>query len=96
MGALIPNPRFEAELHADPVFRARMDAVGEIGLEELRSRIPVLSGELLASAELIHLPDGGQRLQVGTDHWIFPEFGTSDMAAEPYLRPTLDELKARL
>jgi HK97 gp10 family phage protein len=93
MAEFVPNPAFLVELEADPLFHAGMDEIGNEGLSELRRRIPVgETGDLEASAEVIRLPGGGQRLQVGTDHWEFPEFGTIYQDAQPYLRPTIDAL----
>lgn len=95
-GLFIPNPNMEREIKSDSGVKHAMDEVGDAGIEELRARIPVLTGELLASAEVVRLAEGGQRLQVGTDHWLFPEFGTEFMPAEPFLRPTLTALGLHL
>ena len=51
--------------------------------------VPIDTGELHQS---IHSefprPLIGQ-VWVGTDHWIYPEYGTRYMKAEPYMRPAL-------
>ena len=87
----VPNPLLETAIKMDPGVQAGMARVGDVALAELRSRIPVLTGALLASARIERV-NGEQRLVVGTDHWLFPEYGTSKMAPEPYLRPTLTAL----
>jgi len=92
----IPNPNLEQEIKSDSGVRRAMDEVGDAGLEELKERIPVDSGALLASATIIRLEDAGQRLQVSVDYWGFPEYGTENMPAQPYLRPTLSALGLNL
>ncbi len=86
----IPNP-LAAEIvkvEAQPYIAD----VAEQGLEVAQRLVPVDTGELRDSLHVEDAPDGGKRIVAGTDHWQFPEFGTSEMAAEPYLRPIIDEL----
>lgn len=90
MTAFIPNPLAGeiAKLQAAP----HIQEVAEEGLALAQAHVPVDTGELLDSLHIEDIPEGGKRIVAGTDHWQFPEFGTSDQAAEPYLRPLIDEL----
>lgn len=85
----VPNPLAAkiAEIETKPQVSEAAQAV----LNYARDHVPVDTGELRDSLELLDEGDG-YRVQVGTDHWIFPEFGTSDMPAEPYLRPAIDDV----
>jgi HK97 gp10 family phage protein len=71
-----------------PAATATERAVGSRAADSMRSSVPVLSGELLGS---IH--DGpseeGHEITVESDHAVFVEFGTVDMAAQPFLRPAM-------
>lgn len=87
----IPNPLAESiakELAADDIAD-----IAEQGLEIARRLVPVDTGALRDS---LHLEDadeeGGKRIVTDSDHWIFPEFGTSEMPPQPYLRPIIDTL----
>lgn len=50
--------------------------------EDAKRFAPVETGRLRDSIRA-----EGNRVVVGVDYWQYPEFGTSEMAAEPYLRP---------
>lgn len=85
----IPSPLAakEVEIEAQPYIAE----VADQALEVAQHLVPVDTGELYDS---LHVEDaeGGKRVVAGTDHWVFPEFGTSEMPAEPYLRPIIDAL----
>jgi len=80
------------------------DAIGGDGLmpalkaaalvvqNDAKERAPVLTGTLKRSIHIEELPQD-RAVAVGTDVEYAPyiEFGTSRMAAQPYLRPALDE-----
>lgn len=58
---------------------------------DARRYVPVLSGALLSTIEKEHL-DGEGRVYCGgggVDYHLYQEFGTSKMAAQPYMRPAL-------
>lgn len=90
MSLFIPNPLAGelAKLQAAP----HVENVAEEALALAQAHVSVDTGELQASLHIEDTEDGGKRIVVGTDHWQFPEFGTSTMAAEPYMRPIIDEL----
>lgn len=61
--------------------------------EDARRYVPVLSGDLLSTIHAEHL-DGEGRVHCGDvgrgiDYHLYQEFGTSIMAAQPYMRPAL-------
>jgi HK97 gp10 family phage protein len=91
MSEFIPSPlcEEEAKVLAQPAIDEAADAV----LDWARGHCPVDTGELRDS---IHLEEGeevgSKRVVVETDHWIYPEFGTSSMPAEPFMRPAIDSV----
>jgi hypothetical protein len=56
---------------------------------DIRAATPVDTGDLLASERVSYPAWNRGRIKIGTDHWIYPEFGTRFMAAEPYIRPAV-------
>jgi len=58
--------------------------------DSAQAKVPVDTGALQASIQA--LPD---RVIVGATYAPFVEFGTSNMAAQPYLRPAADEATGR-
>lgn len=86
----IPNPLAGAiaKLMAAPAVSEAADE----GLALAQAHVPVDTGELRDSLHIEDGPDGGKRVVTDSDHWVFPEFGTSEMAPQPYLRPIIDEL----
>lgn len=87
----IPRPDLEVAVAEEAA--PAVDEVAQAALDEAQSLCPVDTGELLAS---LHVEDGdapgAKRVVAGTDHWLYPEYGTSEMPAEPYLRPVIDSL----
>lgn len=80
----------------DPVGVARLGRVApevvrqvtEAVADDARRFVPVDTGDLKSTIEPEHLGRTG-RVWVGTDHWIFPEYGTRYQKAQPYMRPAL-------
>lgn len=85
----IPNPMLQTELEHDPEVKANMKQVAEAAADWARSVVPVETGELRDSIAVVET-EGGWQVQVGSDHWLFVEFGTSSMAAEPFMRPAIE------
>lgn len=97
MGRFVPNPRVAIAILADPGFQARMELIGQEGLEQAKERAPVgETGNLRDSLKVERLSNGGRRISANVDYWGFVEFGTSDTPAQPYLRPTLTALGLRV
>lgn len=69
--------------------RPMTDAIAD----DARRYVPILSGDLRATIRAEHL-DGEGRVHCGdvlrgVDYHLYQEFGTSKMAAQPYMRPAL-------
>ena len=65
------------------VERARRRVVEDIAADA-RRRAPVDTGALLASID-----SGAGRVTAGTDHWLYPEYGTEHQTAQSFMRPVL-------
>lgn len=92
MSNFVPNPAFVAGLPTSPGVQEKLQQVAEAGLEVARSLAPVATGTLRDSLHVEIGPDGSRRVATDVDYWLFPEFGTSEMDAQPYLRPIIDSL----
>lgn len=61
--------------------------------EDARRYVPVLTGDLLSTIEAEHLAGEGRvkcgDIGRGIDYHLYQEYGTSIMAAQPYMRPAL-------
>lgn len=72
------------ESRCEETTRRVADAIGD----DVDRFVPVDTGELKASKRVVH-QGLASFVVIGTDHWIFVEYGTRYMAAEPYMRPAL-------
>ncbi len=69
---------------------SELSLVGADVVYELSQRdVPVDTGELKASGKVVERGDGAEVIY-DVDHAAPIEFGTSKMAAQPYLRPAID------
>jgi len=68
---------------------AAFQALGPQLLSSMQGRTPVDTGELRAS-ETATATAKSLTLRAGTDHAVYVEFGTRKMAAQPYMRPTIE------
>lgn len=75
-------------LMAKAVDQAFQDLAPQL-LETMQGRTPVDTGELRGSEAA---EAGGKQLTLtaGTDHARYVEFGTRKMAAQPFMRPTVE------
>ena len=72
--------------------QAIAQAFGTLGpqlLDQMQERTPVDTGALRDS-ETMSASATELRLTAGTDHCVYVEFGTRKMAAQPYMRPTIE------
>ncbi len=92
MGEFVPVPGLDEQLKTDPDVEAGVQDAADEGLARAQDLVPVDTGELRDSLHIEDGEGGGKRIVAETDHWQFPEFGTSDMPAEPYLRPVIDDI----
>lgn len=82
--------------HWDRDGLARLYAIGDAHTGEvvddigrtMKRLVPVDTGALRDSIEWITV-DGRGVISVGTEYWEYVEFGTSKMAAQPFIRPAL-------
>jgi HK97 gp10 family phage protein len=58
-------------------------------LSTMQGKTPVDTGALRGS-ETATVGDKQLTLHAGTDHAVYVEFGTRKMAAQPYMRPTVE------
>lgn len=56
---------------------------------------PVLTGELRDSYKAVR-DGGGAKVTTSADYWLHVEFGTTEMAAEPHIRPAVERLRRRV
>jgi len=68
--------------------------------DEAKERAPKLTGQLSDSIEVKTLEIKKDKIKIGIGpvgdavfYWFFVEYGTSKMAAQPYLRPAYDNNK---
>lgn len=92
----VPNPTLVAQVKIDPGIGQTMAEVGEEALRAAEGFAPVESGALKDSLRRDAIPGNGQRISVNVDYWIFPEYGTVNMDAQPYLRPSLTAVGVNL
>lgn len=68
------------------------EAFGQLGpelLTTMQGQTPVDTGEL-RNSENASVGAKELRLSAGTDHAVYVEFGTRKMAAQPFMRPTVE------
>lgn len=70
----------------------------EAGVEMAQHLVPVDTGELHDGIEIIEFASNGRGSYGVTDveHAEHVEFGTEKMAAQPYMRPSIDAMKRAL
>jgi HK97 gp10 family phage protein len=92
----IPNPVFVEEVRKGPILQAHLEELAQRGADIARRLVPYDPEEpgehIRDTIDVEDAPNDGKRVVAGTDHWQFVEFGTSRQAAEPFLRPIIDEL----
>lgn len=89
MAELILNPFLAAEVAKE--VKPGVGEVAEEGAAVARDHAAFATGEMRDSIHTEETDDGWQ-IVIGTDHWIFPEFGTIYQAPQPAMRLVIDEL----
>jgi HK97 gp10 family phage protein len=92
----IPDPTIAAQIKVDPEVGAAVGRVGAEALSFSKDHAPVETGALRSSMRVERIEGNGARVSVNVDYWLFPEFGTVNMTARPYLRPALSALGLNL
>ena len=92
----IPNPALQAEWNASPEAEVMMLGIGARVKTAAQANAPVDTGALRASIyyDTGESDYGNAMVVIGTTirYGGFVEYGTYKMAAQPYLRPALDEV----
>jgi len=94
----LPNPAIGEELKFTLGVEHAVESVAEKVAEAARQLAPYdpaddPEGHIRDSISVEDGPEGSKRVVVDNPHWLFPEFGTSTMAAEPYLRPAISRAR---
>lgn len=80
--------------YADEALRECLDIAEEIADEAARLA-PVETGELRAGYQAVPDGEGGASVVNPVPYLQYVEFGTSEMHAEPHLRPAIEIVRAR-
>ena len=88
----IDTSKFEAQLNSIADLNVIMPTKegAQVILDKSQELVPVRTGNLKNSGEVIEQSEG-YAVQYTTNYAAPVEFGTSKMAAQPYLRPAIDE-----
>lgn len=66
--------------------------------QDMRRYVPVETGELRATIRVENLPTGARitigDVAAGVDYHLYQEYGTSVMAAQPYIRPAVYQARS--
>lgn len=71
----------------------RLARVGQAGAQR---RARYRTGLMRLSVEVLGLPDGGARWGTDVPYAAYNEFGTFKMSAQPFVRPSADDLRGAL
>lgn len=90
-----------AVLYAQPAQKRCREICDEIvGVIRASPVTPRRTGELVAGYQVVVEPPGAEIVNVATNdsgepYWQFVEFGTSEMQAEPHVRPAIEIVRKR-
>lgn len=79
-----------------PAVQARLREAAQAGSADAKRRAPVDTGRLRDSIHVEDLPDYGARYGTNVEYGIYQELGTYKMRAQPFLRPSMDTVRANL
>jgi HK97 gp10 family phage protein len=85
-----------AALGIETMAEAAEMRVARLALETARDLVPVDTGETRNEMRIVRRKSGGVVVQSSTVASVFQEFGTSQMAPNPYIRPSVDRWGPRL
>jgi len=80
---LDPDGKIEIRAHLEKV----ADRVAEAVASDARRLCPVDTGELVSTITVVQVLALQRQVWVGSDHWLYVEYGTRYMHAQPYMRP---------
>lgn len=90
----IPNPAFQEEVKLSAELNAALLGMTEAAAGIARVLVPVVTGKLRDSIDAQLAEPGEARLLASAPYAAFVEFGTSEMAAEPFLAPAVEAVTA--
>ena len=82
----------------DPLLNNLLDDVGKVIVDESKRIVPTKTGNLRESIEVLDKDYTNKKVIVGSNgkngviYSLFIELGTIKMKAQPYLRPSLDNI----
>lgn len=82
-----------AALANSPELAAVLRRKAEAGAEGARRRARVRTGAMRVGIQVVPIP-GGWRVISTADYSAYNEYGTSRMAAQPFMRPSMDDVRA--
>jgi len=71
----------------DDVLEAKLDLAADIAVGEIKTRTPVLTGNLKGNNNWRRINRFVRRVFNNTEYAIFVEFGTKKQTPQPYMRP---------
>lgn len=87
------SDKLTKQLNAISSLKLSSKAAATIIYNRSQELVPVDTGELKESGEVIDVGNNQFTVQYGTDHAIFQEFGTSTQHGTPFLRPAIDDTR---
>jgi HK97 gp10 family phage protein len=85
-----------ASLGIESMAEAAEMRVARFALETARDLVPVDTGETRNKMRVVRRRSGGVAVESSTVASVFQEFGTSLMAPNPFIRPSVDRWEPRL
>jgi HK97 gp10 family phage protein len=85
-----------AALGIETMAEAAEMRVARLALETARDLVPVDTGETRNELRVVRRRNGGVAVESSTVASVFQEFGTSQMAPNPFIRPSVDRWEPRL
>lgn len=83
------NPGLDAVVKE--IAKPGIGEIADAGVEDAKAHAAVETGEMQGTIHKEETEDGWQ-VVVGTDHWVFNEFGTIFQEARPFMRTLIDDL----
>lgn len=88
---IVISPAFYAEIRVRQ--RALLDVIGRRVAEDAQGIVPYLTGRLHSRISHKVLSAKRARISAKTHYAVYVELGTRYMAAQPYLRPSLFQVR---
>lgn len=86
----------DLEKELGPAIQAKLLEAAQAGAQDAARRAPVDTGRLRGSIHAEKLDGWGARYGTDVEYALYQELGTYKMRAQPFLRPSMDRVKAVL